>query len=133
MSTSTTSAAVPNIAKKESFLDLLTQHPPGFWFIFWGEFAERCSYYGMRAILVLYMAEQLNLGKASALTFNSLFLAACYFLPLIGGGRTRLQPVFAGVNCETFCGICVIASATLTMPRRCISLASIVVIGLGEM
>ena len=24
-------------------------HPLGFWFFFWGEFAERCCYYGMRA------------------------------------------------------------------------------------
>src|SRR4051812_48854770 len=85
MSTSTTSAAVPNIAKKESFLDLLTQHPPGFWFIFWGEFAERCSYYGMRAILATYMADQLGLGKANSFLYMSLFIAACYILPLAGG------------------------------------------------
>ena len=32
-----------------------TGHPTGFWFFFWGEFAERGSYYCMRAILPLYM------------------------------------------------------------------------------
>src|SRR3954462_15369870 len=67
------------------FFALLTQHPIGFWFIFWGEFAERCSYYGMRAILALYMADKLDLGQANAATFMSFFIAACYFLPLIGG------------------------------------------------
>src|SRR5262249_15656907 len=30
-------------------------HPPAIWFFFWGEFAERSSYYGMRAILFLYL------------------------------------------------------------------------------
>jgi solute carrier family 15 (oligopeptide transporter), member 1 len=61
------------------------RHPLGFWFFFWGEFAERCSYYGMRAILALYMADKLGLGEANAATYNSFFIAACYFLPLVGG------------------------------------------------
>jgi POT family proton-dependent oligopeptide transporter len=60
-------------------------HPIGFWFFFWGEFAERCSYYGMRAILAKYMADQLGLGEANAATYMSFFIAACYFLPLVGG------------------------------------------------
>lgn len=62
-----------------------TGHPIGFWFFFWGEFAERSSYYGMRAILALYMTERLGIGKADAATFMAFFIAACYFLPLLGG------------------------------------------------
>ncbi len=62
-----------------------TSHPTGFWFFFWGEFAERCSYYGMRAILALYMTERLGVDKGDAGTFMSLFIAACYFFPLVGG------------------------------------------------
>jgi len=62
-----------------------TGHPIGFWFFFWGEFAERCSYYGMRAILAKYMTERLGVDQADAGTFMSLFIAACYFFPLIGG------------------------------------------------
>ncbi len=62
-----------------------TGHPKGFWFFFWGEFAERSSYYGMRAILALYMTEKLGVEKSDAGTFMSLFIAACYFFPLIGG------------------------------------------------
>lgn len=60
-------------------------HPKGFWFFFWGEFAERCSFYGMRAILAKYMADQLALGQDNAGTYMSFFIAACYFLPLLGG------------------------------------------------
>lgn len=62
-----------------------TGHPTGFWFFFWGEFAERCSYYGMRAILAKYMIEKLGVAEGDAGTFMSLFIAACYFFPLIGG------------------------------------------------
>jgi POT family proton-dependent oligopeptide transporter len=60
-------------------------HPIGFWFFFSGEFAERASYYGMRAILALYMTDKLGVTKADAGTFMSFFIAACYFLPLLGG------------------------------------------------
>ncbi len=60
-------------------------HPTGFWFFFWGELAERCSYYGMRAILALYMIERLGVDKGDAGTFMALFIAACYFFPLVGG------------------------------------------------
>src|SRR2546422_9198544 len=60
-------------------------HPKGFWFFFWGEFAERCSYYGMRAILAKYMADQLALGQENSGTYMSFFIAGCYFLPLVGG------------------------------------------------
>lgn len=66
-------------------LSYFAGHPKGFWFFFWGEFAERCSYYGMRAILAKYMADQLGLGEANASTYMSFFIAACYFLPLLGG------------------------------------------------
>jgi POT family proton-dependent oligopeptide transporter len=63
----------------------VTSHPPGFWFFFWGELAERSCYYGARAILTLYMVEQLGFGNANASTIMSLFIAACYLLPLLGG------------------------------------------------
>ena len=62
-----------------------TGHPVGLWFFFWGEFAERCSYCGMRAILLRYMAEQLGFGDAIASVGMSYFVAACYLLPLVGG------------------------------------------------
>lgn len=63
----------------------LYSHPRGFWFIFWGEFAERSSYYGMKAILALYMIDKLGFTKADSGTTMSLFMAGCYFLPLLGG------------------------------------------------
>ncbi len=74
-----------SIKRPAGFLEMLTRHPPGFWFIFWGEFAERCSYYGMRAILATYMVDALGFSQADSGTYVSLFIAACYLLPLLGG------------------------------------------------
>ena len=53
--------------------------------MFWGEFAERASYYGMRTILFLYLTTQFGLSDAVAGSTYSYFKAACYFLPLLGG------------------------------------------------
>lgn len=68
-----------------SLARVLRAHPLGFWFFFWGELAERCSYYGMRAILALYMAKQLQFSEETAKVVTHAFIAACYLLTLPGG------------------------------------------------
>lgn len=60
-------------------------HPTGFWFFFWGELAERCCFYGMNAILLLYMTDTLGIIKSDASSYTSFFTAACYLTPLFGG------------------------------------------------
>jgi POT family proton-dependent oligopeptide transporter len=60
-------------------------HPPAIWFFFWGEFAERASYYGMRGILPRYISEELGFGDVDGGSIYSVFKMACYFLPLLGG------------------------------------------------
>lgn len=60
-------------------------HPTGLKFFFWGEFAERCSYYGMRAILPLYLTTRLNMSDEQASSVYFAFKMGCYFLPLLGG------------------------------------------------
>src|SRR5262245_52060056 len=72
-------------AGTESAASIPTSHPIGFWFFFWGELAERCSYYGMRAILALYMARQLGFAEETANLTMHAFIAACYLLTLVGG------------------------------------------------
>jgi POT family proton-dependent oligopeptide transporter len=81
---STSQPAEPR-SNQNIFTRFFTSHPTGFWFFFWGELAERSCYYGMRAILALYVAEQLGFGKANGGTIVSLFMASCYLLPLLGG------------------------------------------------
>jgi POT family proton-dependent oligopeptide transporter len=61
------------------------RHPPAIWFFFWGEFAERSSYYGMRAILFLYMTLVMKLAVSTAGPAYSAFKMTAYILPLAGG------------------------------------------------
>ncbi|MEZ4297730.1 MAG: oligopeptide:H+ symporter [Polyangiaceae bacterium] len=84
------------------FLATLRQHPRGFWFVFWGELAERASFYGMRTVLALYLVDELRFGEAGAASVMSFFLAAAYLAPLLGGyiadrflGRYRTIAAFA--------------------------------------
>src|SRR5260370_40660641 len=60
-------------------------HPPAIWFFFWGEFAERSSYYGMRAILFLYLTTALHYSDTEASPIYAAFKMGCYPLPLLGG------------------------------------------------
>jgi POT family proton-dependent oligopeptide transporter len=60
-------------------------HPPAIWFFFWGEFAERSSYYGMRAILFAYLTIGLGFSDTDASPIYFAFKMGCYFLPLAGG------------------------------------------------
>lgn len=79
-----------------------TSHPIGFWFLFSGELAERCSYYGMNSILLHYMMESLKFTKPEATFWNSIFVAGTYLTPLLGGfvadrylGRYRTIVMFS--------------------------------------
>src|SRR5213592_2979537 len=80
--TATLEASAPS---KKGWLSFFSGHPIGFWFIFWGEFAERCSYYGMMSVLARYISEQLIQGEELGGAYVSIFKAACYYLPLLGG------------------------------------------------
>lgn len=63
----------------------LKEHPTGFWFVFWGELAERASFYGMRTILALYLVEVLGFANAGGAQVMSFFIAVTYVAPLLGG------------------------------------------------
>jgi len=58
--------------------------PKGIPFIIANEFAERFCFYGINAILTVYMTQTLRIGDAEATTFHSLFKSGAYFFPLLG-------------------------------------------------
>ncbi|HEV7699630.1 MAG TPA: peptide MFS transporter [Pyrinomonadaceae bacterium] len=65
-------------------------HPKGLSTLFMTEMWERLSYYGMRAILLLYMTAELEKGglgwdTRSAAAIYGLYTSSVWFLPLIGG------------------------------------------------
>lgn len=68
-----------------AFVASLRAHPRGFWFVFWGELAERASFYGMRTVLALYLLDVLRFEPAAAASVMTFFLAAAYLAPILGG------------------------------------------------
>lgn len=65
-------------------------HPPGLYLLFFTEMWERFSYYGMRAILILYLTKKLvegglGMDEQNATLLYGYFTGLVYFTPLIGG------------------------------------------------
>ena len=60
-------------------------HPKGLYILFSTEMWERFNYYGMRAILVLFMTKALLLDKTIASQLYGSYTSLCYLTPLIGG------------------------------------------------
>ncbi len=64
---------------------MLRNHPKGLRYIFLTEMWERVGFYTLYAILVLYMDKVLGWSDARKGDFYGIFLALCYFVPLLGG------------------------------------------------
>lgn len=62
-----------------------TAQPPGIKVIFFTEMWERFSYYGMRALLVLYLVNALGYQRDNALMLYGIYTGLVYLTPLIGG------------------------------------------------
>jgi proton-dependent oligopeptide transporter, POT family len=64
---------------------MLKNHPRTLAFIFLAEMWERIGFYTLMAVLVLYMDKVLGWSDARKGDVYGLFLALCYFVPLLGG------------------------------------------------
>ena len=62
-----------------------TGHPRGLYVLFGSEMWERFSYYGMRALLVLYLTKHLNFARSDALALYATYTGLVYLTPLLGG------------------------------------------------
>lgn len=60
-------------------------HPRGLYVLFMTEMWERFSYYGMRAMFVLYMVKCLMLSKEDASQIYGSYTGLVYLTPLLGG------------------------------------------------
>jgi proton-dependent oligopeptide transporter, POT family len=60
-------------------------HPRGLGLLFAAEMWERFSYYGMRALLVLYLIDQLGWEKVRATSLYGTYTMLVYLTPVIGG------------------------------------------------
>ena len=68
----------------KKFLLCKTGFPSSIYYIVGNEFCERFSYYGMKAILILYLTRVLALGDNTATAVFHSFSMLCYFTPLFG-------------------------------------------------
>ncbi|MEI7470714.1 MAG: peptide MFS transporter [Chitinophagaceae bacterium] len=60
-------------------------HPKGLYFLFFTEMWERFSYYGMRAIFILFMTKVLLMSDSKASTIYGSYTGLVYLTPLLGG------------------------------------------------
>jgi len=86
--------------------DAASRMPAGIPFIVANEFAERFCYYGINAILALYLVQSLHFGEAESTTWVSLFKSGSYFFPLLGAivsdvfwGKFRTVITFSVAYC----------------------------------
>ena len=76
---------------KNSFFDTqVLGHPAGLFVLFFTEMWERFSFYGMRALLVLFLVSAVGIGgwdwpRENALALYGTYLALLYLTPIIGG------------------------------------------------
>ena len=60
-------------------------HPKGLWVLFGTEMWERFNFYGMRAILTLFLVNSLLMKEEEASLLYGGFLGLCYLTPMLGG------------------------------------------------
>ena len=126
-------ANAENVASKydKSFFG----HPGGLSTLFFTEMWERFSYYGMRALLVLYMVAGIEKGglgfsTPDATAIYGLYTASVYFLPLIGGW---LADRFIGAKRATLIGGIIISLGhfTLAIPSLWAFYSGLVLVTIG--
>lgn len=62
-----------------------SRHPKGLWVLFGTEMWERFNFYGMRALLTLFMINSLGIIESETSIIYGGFLALCYLTPMLGG------------------------------------------------
>src|SRR5690606_4968042 len=81
---------VQHLAKQGVDDKMIMGHPAGLFVLFFTEMWERFSYYGMRALLTLFLVSSLADGgwewtRAEALQLYGLYTGLVYLTPIIGG------------------------------------------------
>ncbi len=79
-----------NKSSNEFFNTEVLGHPAGLFVLFFTEMWERFSYYGMRALLILFLVAKISDGgwgweRSEAYALFGWYVMLVYFLPLLGG------------------------------------------------
>ena len=76
-----TDTAAGGPAEEQTFLG----HPRGLVTLFFTEMWERFSFYGMRALLVIYLTQHFLFSDEAAQGLYAAYAALVYLIPVIGG------------------------------------------------
>ena len=88
-----------------------SEHPKGLWVLFGTEMWERFNFYGMRAILTLFLINSLMMKEADASIIYGGFLGLCYLTPMLGGFIS--DRFFGNRNCILLGGLMMAAGQFL--------------------
>lgn len=96
---------------------MANRHPPGLYTLFFVEMWERASYYGMRALLVLFLTASIaeggmGLNDRAAAAIYGIYTAAVYVASLPGGW---IADRLLGMKNAVFYGGCIIAVGHFTL------------------
>jgi POT family proton-dependent oligopeptide transporter len=108
MSSHSGSAAAEPVFAQRTFLG----HPLGLYVLFFTEMWERFNYYGMRALLMLYMLNYFRWEQQQASTVYKLFTSFVYVTPIIGG---YLADRFLGNRWAVIIGASLMAAGQILM------------------
>lgn len=87
-------------------------HPRGLVILFFTEMWERFSYYGMRALLVLYLTQHFLFGSGEAQGIYASYAALVYLMPIIGG---LIADRFLGARKAVIIGALLLVAGHFTM------------------
>jgi proton-dependent oligopeptide transporter, POT family len=88
-----------------------SKHPKGLWVLFGTEMWERFNFYGMRAILTLFLVNSLLMKEDDASLIYGGFLGLCYLTPMLGGFIA--DRFFGNRNCILLGGLMMAAGQML--------------------
>lgn len=100
-------------------------HPKGLYILFATEMWERFAFYGMRALLTLYLVNKLNYDRADALEIYGTYLGLVYLTPVLGG---YLADKYLGARKAIFIG-----GITMALGQLALAQESMLFVGLGLM
>jgi len=110
----------------------LLGQPRGLGLLFLTEMWERFSYYGMRALLVLYLVNELKWSDADATRLYGTYTGLVWLTPIFGG---YLADRFIGTRRSLVLGSCIIAAGHFVLALRSMSTfylgLALVIIGTG--
>ncbi len=126
---------MPNESQPAENIAVAPRHPRGIYTLYFTEMWERMSYYGMRALLILFMTAEtlrggLGMDAATAGAIYGLYTCSVYLVTLPGGW---IADRLIGPQRAVFVGGCIIAVGhfTLAIPGRSTFFIGLLFIVLG--